>query len=133
MGSYNTIIDAVNKTKSIFKLIEKIKWKRACLADVGYGMDGTRSYITGKQKWTMIVRGKVAIVLCEEWAQRWREGGAQTWVAKGMNQNKERMTRGMAIDIPPKGWRKGIHLVTGYAPTTDAKVAVRLHFRRQME
>jgi hypothetical protein len=77
MGAHSTVFDALTKTRCMFNLIEKRGWEVAMLTDVSYGGSGVRQYTTDKETWTVVVRGKVAIAMTEEFARRWREGGTK--------------------------------------------------------
>ena len=48
------------------------------LTDLKYPDNGVREYQTRKQKWVIVIQGKVGIALNEEWAAKWRESGAAT-------------------------------------------------------
>ena len=123
LGAYSTKFEPGMKTKCMFELMEKRTWHAALLTDVRYGADGIREYQTKRDTWTMVVRGKVAIAMSSSMAQEWKKGGCKVWV--GTKMGKENQSRVMSVDIPPKGWKKGLHLVCQYSHTSTAPVAMR--------
>ena len=83
-----------------------------CMVDE---IGGEVEYRLNGKVWTIVVHGMVAIAMDEPTAERWREGGAQLWLGP---HSKNKPARAMAIGITREGWRRGYHLVVGYAPTT---------------
>ncbi len=73
--------------------------------------------MTDKETWTVIVRGKAAIAMTEEVARKWREGGT-----KGKEEETED-NRVMTIEIPRRGWEKGITFMATYEPIGSARKA----------
>ena len=73
--------------------------------NLNYYEDGVRIYTCEAQVWTMIVRGKVGIVLCEEWVQVWSTNGAKVYAEGRRIAINNRV---MGIDIPGQGWRRGV-------------------------
>jgi len=79
----------------------------------------------GERRWTVVYNDKVAIALNKDWGARWRKGGSKT--------ERSSDGRSMALDIPPRGWRKGYRLVAVYAPTSKQRVSVAERMRAGVE
>jgi hypothetical protein len=127
LGAPHAVLDPLLKIQVLFQMFEKRSWKVVLLSDIGYGYTGCREYQTEHQSWLMIVHGKTAIVLDEEMARRWREGGSVVHHAPG-----EAKARGLAVNLPQQGWKKGLFLVAGYAPTSESRVKERSTYRKQI-
>ena len=70
------------------------------LSDLKFGVTGVREYVVGGVTWTLVVQGKVGIALNEEWANKWRRGGAKVFHGGRADCVKNRVC---AAEIPRKG------------------------------
>ena len=77
LGAPFSNLDQEVKHDCLFELVESRGWEVALLTDVKYDTCGVWSFATQTQEWTIVAHGRVAVALNEEWAQRWREGGAR--------------------------------------------------------
>ena len=114
--------DPYMKTQCLLRLVEKRKWKFCLFTDTRFEENGVREYRQGGRKWTVITQGKVAIAIDEEWAKWWRDSGAKVFTT-GTPENKD--NRVMGIQVNRRGWRRGIFLVAGYAPTSTTEVIIK--------
>jgi hypothetical protein len=94
----------------ILQLLTVRGWKFACLSDLNFFKNGVREYIHEGRCWTMIIRGKVGVLLHPTLAGK---GGGEVKVC-GRQDNKE--CRAMAIPIPREGKARGLTIVSVYAP-----------------
>ena len=112
------------KWRCMRALWTKRGWKAALLSDVQGKGKKVEETGWGKNKWTVVYHQKVAVAMCVEWTERWRRGGCKM--------EKSTDSRSMAIDIPPRGWRKGIRLIAAYAPS-GGRMAVAERMRLGVE
>jgi hypothetical protein len=117
MGSPNGRLDPFLKMECFLALFESRGWSFALLSDMKFPQNGVRQYETEKQtmSWTLIVQGKVAIMLNQGLAELWRKSGA---ILECVGRTDISTTRAMAITIKQKGWQRGLRLISVYAPTS---------------
>eukprot|EP00435_Cladocopium_sp_Y103_P009995 s4145_g2.t1 len=75
------------------------------------------------RQWTLVNRGRVGFLLEDIWANWWREGGSRIYAAG---------PRVTGLQLPRRGWRRGIFITGIYAPTSDSTVADRQQLRDQV-
>ena len=90
------------KKEALLEQVEAQGWKACMLSDLCFPENGFVEYRTDSQKWLLVHHGKVGILLNEEWAARWRAGGAYQYFT---GQANKRPSRAMALHIP--GAKKG--------------------------
>ena len=96
------------------------------LSDLAFPENGVREYVTDRQTWTVIIRGRVGIALSAALAKDWRNAGARVWA---LGHPEDRRNRVMAIECQRAGWRREWYLVAAYAPTAkDGASAERERF-----
>lgn len=103
LGAPNGQVDQKLKLDCMMEMWEFRNWSAVLLADVKYTGQGVREVTSDAGVWTIVHHGKVAIALNEDWAARWRAGGAEQFRGSG--------GRVMALGLPGRGWRRGHHLV----------------------
>ena len=86
------------------------KWGCMALTDLK-GPDGVREYTFSGRTWILITHKKVGFLLNDVWTQWWREGQAKLF---------PQGDRVLGIQFPRRGWRRGLFLVSVYAPTSDS-------------
>ena len=113
LGATKGVIDPAHKIECILQLLTVRRWKFACVSDLSFYRNGVRQYEHNGVTWTLIIRGKVGIFLHPTLAEAWTKGGSEVHVA-GRHDNKE--CRAMAISIPREGKRRGLSIMSVYAP-----------------
>ena len=87
------------------------------------GPTGTRDFQVMGRTWTLITRGKVGFLLEDIWADWWRSGGSVSYASGD---------RVCGLQFPRQGWRRGLFVMSVYAPTSDATVGERQLLRDQV-
>ncbi len=107
-------------------------WDFCLMSDLAFRGNGCRKYEFKGRVWTLVIRGRVGIMLSPALCALWRQGGAQ--VVRG-KQDRD-TTRCMSVPIPCGGRRRGLSLMAVYAPVfggATARVRGALRGRRAVE
>ena len=132
LGGPYVRLDPYLKMRCILTLCETRGWSFCTLSDLKFRENGVREYATKKQKWLLIVQGRVGILLNERMSRRWREAGAKIVCA---GRADVCTTRVMGVKFERSGWREGLLIVATYAPTSDPreeKVRERERYREDL-
>ena len=111
-------VDPFLKVECLLAMIDARDWAFCLFTDVKSSVNGVREYKTRKNAYTVIIQGKVAMALREDWASKWRQGGARPHFP---GQARSGSTRCMAIEVAGAGHRRGWFLVAVYAPVSGNK------------
>ena len=105
LGATGGPIDQQERIECILALVEAYGWAFCCLTDLNYGENGVREFEFEKRRWTLIIRGRVGILLNDALTDIWRKEGAKVLV-RGRDDVKT--TRAVAVEFKRKGLRKGL-------------------------
>ena len=122
---YGTICQN-EKMECILNMCEARRWQFCLLTDLAFKDGGVREYAHKGNKWTLIIRGRVGILLNQQLAAGWRIGGAEV---RATRRKEDQNTRSMAIRIRIGRGEKDVVLIVNYAPTSSATVEERQRFR----
>ena len=122
LGAREGQYPAVVKVKCFFHRMIEQNWGCIACTDLK-GPEGTREFKALGRTWTLITRGRVGFLLDDVWADWWRQGGSVTYASGD---------RVCGIQFPRQGWRRGLYVVSVYAPTSDATVTDRQCLRDQV-
>ena len=115
LGAEAGEIDQELKKTSILERMRIQKWDVVGLTDLKYREDGVRKYRHAGQDRFLVVSGRVGFLMLESWHSGGRRVGGVLYA---------RSLRVAGIQLPRRGWRRGLFLSCAYAPISAAgKVA----------
>ena len=129
-GARFSEIDQAIKSRCILQFMQHRGVGLAILTDLKFREVGVRTYKTEAQTWTLVVAGAVGFLLNERWAAWWEAGGSKFGMASAQGNEK---IRAASITFPRQGWRRGMHVVGVYAPTSAARKRQRDECMRQVQ
>lgn len=70
-------MDPVLKVQCILHLMLARRWDFACLTDLQYNDNGVREFLCQEMTFTLVIRGRVGIMMTASLTAQWRMGGAK--------------------------------------------------------
>ena len=106
LGAAAGSVDPRLKVECILALMSSRRWEYAMLTDLKFSQNGVREYEYKGRKWSLIIRGKVGVMLSSNLTAEWREGGSKVAVA---GRHDSMNTRSVSITWPKKGKEEDSH------------------------